>query len=161
MKRKSLCHWINPSTPVLPILSPPSLWWGYDRTGKDLEKDDNDSRRQRRTLLPVEAGRLGFSAKRKDYQTKRLCWKTSGIEGLRLFNDPSSKRTRRHQGARFKTNKKNWLWMSCRGKMRNSNLPDFADTESFAQVQKNTTDSSVCPLASSAGWRYDELNQLS
>lgn len=106
MKRKSLCHWINPSTPVLPILSPPSLWWGYDRTGKDLEKDDNDSRRQRRTLLPVEAGRLGFSAKRKDYQTKRLCWKTSGIEGLRLFNDPSSKRTRRHQGARFKTNKK-------------------------------------------------------
>lgn len=25
------------------------------RTGKDLEKDDNDSRRQRRTLLPVEA----------------------------------------------------------------------------------------------------------
>ncbi|XP_021240186.1 coiled-coil domain-containing protein 146 isoform X3 [Numida meleagris] len=28
---------------------------GYDRTGKDLEKDDKDSGRQRRTLLPVGA----------------------------------------------------------------------------------------------------------
>lgn len=73
----------------------PSPWRGNDRTGKVLEKDDNDSGRQRRAFMPVTAGRLAFSALKK----------LSGIERLWLFSDSSSKRMKLHQGDNLKRTK--------------------------------------------------------
>lgn len=59
--------------------------------------------------------------------------KPSGIEKLWLFSDSSSKRTRWQQGARFKSNKKHWLFIW--GKMKISIPLDFTNTESFVWVQ--------------------------
>lgn len=95
--------------------------------------------------------------------------KPSGIEKLWLFSDSSCKRSRWHQGARFKSNKKHWLLMSCTGKVKISIPLDFINTESFVWVQGErgwvqgsvTTPwlvgTSVPPQASSIGWKCAEI----
>lgn len=96
--------------------------------------------------------------------------KPSGIEKLWLFSDSSSKRTRwpSSKGPRFKSNKKHWLLMSCRGKMKVSIPLDFTNTEGFVWVEGEkgwvqgsiTTPwlvgTSVPPQASSVGWKCAE-----